>query len=181
MHVIVLLSRLRTQMLSVFAGVLYEAAVHRATPVTAKMGTLALRAILWEVSNTAPARLTGMVNAPVSSSSQDLEDPRTASIGCPVARTANLFSNRWTPLILRDLADGSRRFGALQRSLAGISPKTLSERLKRLEESNVVARTCFAEVPPRVEYELTDKGHALLPIIEAMRLYGSTWLADEPC
>jgi DNA-binding HxlR family transcriptional regulator len=109
------------------------------------------------------------------------EDPRTESIGCPVARTANLFSNLWTPLILRDLADGSRRFGALQRSLVGISPKTLSERLKRLEESDVVARTCYAEVPPRVEYCLTDKGHALLPIIEAMRLYGSTWLVDEPC
>ena len=122
-----------------------------------------------------------MVDAPTSQRSQDYEDPRTESIGCPVARTANLFSNRWTPLILRDLADGSRRFGALQRSLVGISPKTLSERLKRLEESDVVARTCFAEVPPRVEYTLTDKGHALLPIVEAMRVYGSTWLPEEPC
>ena len=122
-----------------------------------------------------------MVDAPTTRRTQDLEDPRTESIGCPVARTANLFSNRWTPLILRDLADGSRRFGALQRSLVGISPKTLSERLKRLEESDVVARTCFAEVPPRVEYTLTDKGHALLPIVEAMRIYGSTWLPEERC
>lgn len=122
-----------------------------------------------------------MVDGPITHHAQDLEDPRTESIGCPVARTANLFSNRWTPLILRDLAEGSRRFGALQRSLVGISPKTLSERLKRLEESGVVARRCFAEVPPRVEYTLTDKGYALLPIVEAMRLYGSTWLADEPC
>lgn len=109
------------------------------------------------------------------------EDPRTESIGCPVARTAYLISNRWTPLILRDLADGHMRFGELQRSLAGISPKTLSERLKRLEDAEVVARTCFAEVPPRVEYTLTKKGHALLPIIEAMRGYGATWLDDEPC
>ena len=122
-----------------------------------------------------------MVNAPTNQSTLNVEDPRTESIGCPVARTANLFSNRWTPLILRDLADGAQRFGALQRSLVGISPKTLSERLKRLEESNVVARTCFAEVPPRVEYALTDKGHALLPIVEEMRLYGSTWLSEEPC
>jgi DNA-binding HxlR family transcriptional regulator len=122
-----------------------------------------------------------MVNAPTTESAHEVEDPRTESIGCPVARTANLFSNRWTPLILRDLAEGSRRFGALQRSLVGISPKTLSERLKRLEESDVVARTCFAEVPPRVEYALTEKGHALLPIIEEMRLYGSTWLKEEPC
>jgi DNA-binding HxlR family transcriptional regulator len=122
-----------------------------------------------------------MVDAPTSQATTNTEDPRTESIGCPVARTANLFSNRWTPLILRDLADGSRRFGALQRSLVGISPKTLSERLKRLEESDVVARTCFAEVPPRVEYALTEKGHALLPIVEAMRVYGSTWLSEEPC
>ena len=122
-----------------------------------------------------------MVNAPSKQSAPNVEDPRTESIGCPVARTANLFSNRWTPLILRDLADGAQRFGALQRSLVGISPKTLSERLKRLEESNVVARTCFAEVPPRVEYALTEKGHALLPIVEEMRLYGSTWLSEEPC
>jgi DNA-binding HxlR family transcriptional regulator len=122
-----------------------------------------------------------MVETATTDAVPETEDPRTESIGCPVARTANLFSNRWTPLILRDLADGSRRFGALQRSLVGISPKTLSERLKRLEESDVVARTCYAEVPPRVEYCLTEKGHALLPIIEAMRLYGSTWLAEEPC
>ncbi len=110
-----------------------------------------------------------------------MEDPRTESIGCPVARTANLISNRWTPLILRDLTDGSRRFGELQRSLVGISPKTLSERLKRLEEAGVVERACFAEVPPRVEYSLTTKGFALLPIIEAMRGYGSSWLDNQPC
>ena len=122
-----------------------------------------------------------MIDTSVTHPGHDVEDPRTASIGCPVARTANLFSNRWTPLILRDLADGSRRFGALQRSLVGISPKTLSERLKRLEESDVVARTCFAEVPPRVEYTLTRKGYALLPIIEAMRAYGAIWLTEEPC
>ena len=122
-----------------------------------------------------------MIKAPTTDALVEAEDPRTESIGCPVARTANLFSNRWTPLILRDLAHGPRRFGALQRSLVGISPKTLSERLKRLEESDVVARTCYAEVPPRVEYCLTDKGHAVLPIVEAMRVYGATWLSEEPC
>lgn len=116
-----------------------------------------------------------------TTNSAETEDPRTESLGCPVARTANLISNRWTPLILRDLAIGPRRFGQLQKSLIGVSPKTLSERLKRLEEAAVVARTCYAEVPPRVEYTLTDKGHSLLPIIEAMRAYGSSWLDDEPC
>ena len=111
----------------------------------------------------------------------ETEDPRADAIGCPVAKTANLISNRWTPLILRDLAHGSLRFGELQRSLVGISPKTLSERLKRLEDAEVIKRTCYAEVPPRVEYNLTAKGHARLPIIEAMRGYGAEWLGDDPC
>lgn len=101
--------------------------------------------------------------------------------GCPVARTARIIGNRWTPLIVRDLAGGCRRFSELERSLGGISPKTLSERLKRMEESGVVTRHCFAEVPPRVEYSLTDKGHALLPVIDCMRAFGNVWLADEPC
>jgi DNA-binding HxlR family transcriptional regulator len=103
------------------------------------------------------------------------------SIGCPVAKTADIISNRWTPLILRDLEAGERRFSELARSLQGISPKTLSERLKRLEESGVIERNCFAEVPPRVEYSLTDKGHALLPVINCMREFGRVWLGDEPC
>jgi DNA-binding HxlR family transcriptional regulator len=64
----------------------------------------------------------------------------------------------------------------LQRSLTGISPKTLSDRLKRLEEAEVIIRRCFAEVPPRVEYSLTGKGRALLPVIESMRDFGTRWL-----
>ena len=103
------------------------------------------------------------------------------AIGCPVAKTAEIIGNRWTPLILRDLEQGERRFSELARSLHGISPKTLSERLKRLEESGVIERECFAEVPPRVEYSLTDKGVALLPVIDCMRAFGRQWLADEPC
>lgn len=100
-------------------------------------------------------------------------------LGCPVARTADLIGNKWTPLILRDLAIGERRFSELERSLAGISPKTLSERLKRLEEAEVLTRRCYAEVPPRVEYALTEKGTALLPVIELMREFGTAWLADD--
>lgn len=103
------------------------------------------------------------------------------SYGCPVARTAQIMGNKWTPLIVRDLADGQRRFSELERSLVGISPKTLSERLKRLEEAHVLERRCFAEVPPRVEYSLTPKGHALLPVIESMREFGLHWLNDEDC
>jgi DNA-binding HxlR family transcriptional regulator len=109
----------------------------------------------------------------------------TLDLGCPVARTAELIGNKWTPLIIRDLVKGEKRFSELERSLRGISPKTLSERLKKLEEARVVNRTCFAEVPPRVEYTLTEKGFALLPVIDSMRAYGSTWLPacddeDEP-
>ena len=104
-----------------------------------------------------------------------------ASLGCPVARTAEIIGNKWTPLIVRDLSRGRRRFSELERSLHGISPKTLSERLKRLEEAGVVDRCCFAEVPPRVEYSLTAKGHALLPVIESMRAFGTAWLSDDSC
>jgi DNA-binding HxlR family transcriptional regulator len=102
----------------------------------------------------------------------------TLNLGCPVARTAELIGNKWTPLIIRDLVKGEKRFSELERSLRGISPKTLSERLKKLEDASVVNRTCFAEVPPRVEYTLTEKGFALLPVIESMRSYGKEWLPE---
>lgn len=105
----------------------------------------------------------------------------TTSLGCPVARTAQLIGNKWTPLIVRDLADGHRRFSELERSLIGISPKTLSERLKRLEDADVVERHCFAEVPPRVEYSLTERGFALIPVIEQMREFGRRWLSGAEC
>ncbi len=108
-------------------------------------------------------------------------EDRSATIGCPVEQTARIIGNRWTPLIVRDLAEGCRRFSELERSLGGISPKTLSERLKRMEEAGVVDRHCFAEVPPRVEYSLTEKGHALLPVIESMRTFGRSWLSDDGC
>ena len=101
-----------------------------------------------------------------------------ATVGstCPVCRTADIVCGKWTLLIVRDLAEGRSRFCELERSLAGISPRTLSLRLRALEEEGIVSRSTFAEVPPRVEYVLTDKGTALLPIIESMRAYGSAWL-----
>jgi DNA-binding HxlR family transcriptional regulator len=102
---------------------------------------------------------------------------RLDEICCPIARTATLIGDRWTPLIVRDLASGCRRFSELQRSLETISPKTLSDRLRRLEDGQIVTRSSFAEKPPRVDYCLTDKGHALLPIIESMRDFGLSWLS----
>ncbi len=98
---------------------------------------------------------------------------------CPVARTAEIISGKWTLLIIRDLTSGVKRFHQLERSLHGISPKTLSERLRTLEDEGVIVRETFAEVPPRVEYTLTVKGHDLLAVIESMRTYGSRWLCNE--
>ena len=95
---------------------------------------------------------------------------------CPVCRTADIVCGKWTLLVIRDLADGRSRFCELERSLEGISPRTLSLRLRALEEEGVLERTTFPEVPPRVEYALTAKGRALVPIIESMREYGTEWL-----
>jgi DNA-binding HxlR family transcriptional regulator len=103
---------------------------------------------------------------------------------CPVCATADIVCGKWTLLLVRELHEGCSRFGELERALTGISPRTLSLRLRALEEEGIVKRTTYAEVPPRVEYALTAKGTALLPIIESMRDYGSTWLgaacATEP-
>jgi DNA-binding HxlR family transcriptional regulator len=96
---------------------------------------------------------------------------------CPVCRTAEVVCGKWTLLIVRDLAEGSARFCELERSLEGISPRTLSLRLRALEEEGIVARHTYPEVPPRVEYALTEKGEALVPLIEDMRRYGTRWLA----
>ncbi len=103
---------------------------------------------------------------------------------CPVCRTAEIVCGKWTLLVIRDLAEGRSRFCELERSLRGISPRTLSLRLRALEEEGIVERQTFPEVPPRVEYALTDKGEALVPLIESMRAYGREWLCaavgDEP-
>src|SRR3954468_16698381 len=95
---------------------------------------------------------------------------------CPVGCCAEIISGKWTLLLIRDLAEGSRRFCELERSLEGISPRTLSLRLRALEESGIVERRTYPEVPPRVEYALTEKGKALVPLIEDMRTYGRRWL-----
>ena len=99
------------------------------------------------------------------------EDP------CPVGCCAEIISGKWTLLLIRDLADGRSRFCELERSLEGISPRTLSLRLRALEAEGVVERRTYPEVPPRVEYRLTAKGLALVPLIEQMRTYGREWLS----
>ena len=98
---------------------------------------------------------------------------------CPVCRTAEIVCSKWTMLVIRDLNEGHSRFCELERSLQGISPRTLSLRLRALEEEGIVERRTFPEVPPRVEYALTEKGRALAPLIDDMRTYGRRWLNDD--
>src|SRR5215210_1130697 len=98
---------------------------------------------------------------------------------CPVCRTADIVCGKWTLLLVRELAEGCSRFCELERSLVGISPRTLSLRLRALEEEGIVERQTFPAVPPRVEYALTPKGLALIPISDGLRAYGERWLAAE--
>ena len=98
---------------------------------------------------------------------------------CAVAATAEIIAMKWTPLIVHDLSEGPRRFMQLEHACPGISPRTLSERLDMLERQGIAVRHSYPESPPRVEYELTDKGKALLPIIREMRRFGRAWLLPE--
>ena len=103
-------------------------------------------------------------------------NPVHDSTTCSVAASAEIIGAKWTALLVHDLSEGPRRFSQLEHSCAGISPRTLSERLRALEDEEIVERRSYAESPPRVEYELTDMGRALLPIIDAMREFGRDWL-----
>ncbi len=95
---------------------------------------------------------------------------------CAVAATADIIASKWTPILLHDMSEGPRRFKELESACPGISPRTLAERLKALEAEGILLRRSFPESPPRVEYTLSDKGQALLPIIDAMREFGRNWL-----
>ncbi len=98
---------------------------------------------------------------------------------CSVACSADIIGSKWTAVIVHDLSEGARRFSELERACPGISPRTLSERLRVLEHDGIVVRQSYPESPPRVEYELTEKGRDLLPIIDAMREFGHKWLVEE--
>ena len=113
--------------------------------------------------------------APASASSK--ADHRRKEQFCGVAVAAELLGDAWTLLLVRDLAGGPRRFTQLQAS-TGISPRVLTDRLHALVSAGVMTRRMYPEIPPRVEYELTEKGRDVLPIIDALRAYGERWFHE---
>ena len=96
---------------------------------------------------------------------------------CPVETTLTLISDKWKVLILRDLMSGARRFGELKRSLGAVSQKVLTAQLRQMEDSGLLTRTVYPEVPPRVEYRLTDLGRSLKPVLDAMQSWGEEYQA----
>jgi DNA-binding HxlR family transcriptional regulator len=97
---------------------------------------------------------------------------------CPVETTLTLISNKWTVLILRDLMTGTKRFGELKKSIGHVTQKVLTAQLRNMEQSGLVLRTVYAEVPPRVEYSLTELGYSLKPILDAMYSWGEAYQHD---
>lgn len=98
---------------------------------------------------------------------------------CPVQKTIAIIQAKWALFILSNLMGGKKRFGEIRKALNGVSPKTLSLRLKELEEAGILKRTIFPEVPPKVEYELTKKGASLGKMIDVMSKWGREWMTDE--
>lgn len=98
-----------------------------------------------------------------------------SDIECSIEKALEVLGGKWTFLIIRDLFEGTKRFGELLKSLVGVSPKTLTSRLKDLEEKGVVTRTAYATIPPMVEYSLTEKGQSLRPLVKEMKKWGKMW------
>lgn len=94
---------------------------------------------------------------------------------CPVETTLMLISDRWKVLIIRDLLDGTKRFGELKKSVGNISQKVLTSKLRSMEEDGLLTRKVFPEVPPRVEYTLTETGYSLKPILDSMIDWGTRY------
>lgn len=97
---------------------------------------------------------------------------------CPVETTLTLISDKWKVLILRDLMNGTMRFGELRKSIGQVSQKVLTAQLRQMEGSDLLTRTVYPEVPPRVEYTLTDLGRSLKPILDAMWVWGEEYKAS---
>jgi len=104
-----------------------------------------------------------------------LREQVTVCPECTVERALEVVDGKWTTLILRDLLTATRRFGELRANLNGISPKTLTDRLRDLERNGVLERTVYPEIPPRVEYTLTEKGRALQSVVDALAQWSQDW------
>ena len=96
-------------------------------------------------------------------------------LACPVETTLTLISDKWKVLILRDLLPGTKRFGELKKSIGHVSQKVLTAQLRQMEQSGLLTRTVYPEVPPRVEYSLTELGYSLKPILDAMSIWGENY------
>ena len=107
-------------------------------------------------------------------------DAQTMTLpACPVETTLTLIGDKWKVLILRDLMDGTKRFGELKKSLGGVSQKVLTAQLRDMEASGLISRKVYAEVPPRVEYSLTGLGESLRPVIDVLRTWGEEYKRDR--
>ena len=110
---------------------------------------------------------------------ENIKDKTESSVkelpACPVETTLTLISDKWKVLILRDLLQGTKRFGELKKSIGHVSQKVLTSQLRQMEESGLLTRKVYTEVPPRVEYTLTDVGYSLKPIMDAMWAWGEEY------
>ena len=104
---------------------------------------------------------------------------KTELPACPVETTLTLIGDKWKVLILRDLMPGTKRFGKLKKSVGNVSQKVLTAQLRAMEENELVHREVYAEVPPRVEYSLTELGKSLKPILDSMRAWGEAYKAKH--
>lgn len=109
--------------------------------------------------------------------STTLTQPLEPRVGC-IAGAMEIIGNKWTALLLRDLAAGPKRFSELERSLTGISPRTLAQRLPDLESHGIITRKTTSETPPHTEYTLTKKGEDLIPILKQMAVWGSKYYSE---
>ena len=100
---------------------------------------------------------------------------KAALPACPVETTLTLIGDKWKVLILRDLMPGTKRFGELKKSIGTVTQKVLTAQLRQMEASGLLTRTVYAEVPPRVEYTLTDLGRSLRPVLDAMEAWGKAY------
>jgi len=105
---------------------------------------------------------------------KNLEKKSSEVSECPVTYTMRMIGGKWKPIILYLISKGVNRFGVLQRGIEGISKQMLTKQLREMEDDGILHREIFAEIPPRVEYSISEKGKSLFPIIDAMRTWGES-------